>query len=155
MRALPLFILAAAACAGEPQVAENGRLRATYDPVARTFSVTDVRAGRTWTTLSGAELPDNALHWRLDGAELVIEINLPPETPQPRPIAFPGPFRAEKGEAGTENPFVDVPADQWYTEAVLWAVANGVTNGVDETHFAPMNDCTRAQIVTLLYRAEA
>lgn len=64
-------------------------------------------------------------------------------------------FRAEKGEAGSDNPFVDVPADQWYTDAVLWAVANDVTNGVDKTHFAPMNDCTRAQIVTLLYRAEA
>ena len=64
-------------------------------------------------------------------------------------------FRAEKGEAGSDNPFVDVPADQWYTEAVLWAAANGVTNGVDDTHFAPMTDCTRAQIVTLLYRAEA
>ncbi|MBQ9045683.1 MAG: S-layer homology domain-containing protein [Oscillospiraceae bacterium] len=64
-------------------------------------------------------------------------------------------FRAEKGEAGTENPFVDVPDGAWYTEAVLWAVENGVTMGVDDTHFAPMTDCTRAQIVTLLYRADA
>ena len=98
MRALPLFILSAVACAAEPQSATNECLRAAYDPVARTFTVTDVRAGRTWTTLAGAELSDNALRWYLDGTELVVEINLPPETPQPRPLAFPGPFRAEKGD---------------------------------------------------------
>ncbi|MBQ9046059.1 MAG: S-layer homology domain-containing protein [Oscillospiraceae bacterium] len=63
-------------------------------------------------------------------------------------------YRAEKGAAGAENPFVDVPAGEWYTEAVLWAVENGITQGMDATHFAPGNDCTRAQIVTFLYRAE-
>ena len=62
-------------------------------------------------------------------------------------------FRAAKGEAGKDNPFKDVPAGEWYTEPVLWAVANGITDGVDETHFAPMSDCTRAHIVTFLYRA--
>ena len=61
-------------------------------------------------------------------------------------------FRAEKGTAGTANPFVDVPAGQWYTDAVLWANAKGITNGTDPTHFSPMNDCTRAQIVTFLWR---
>ena len=98
MRALPLFILAAAACAAEPQSVTNGCLRAAYDPAVRTFTVTDVHAGRTWKTLPGAELPDGSMHWRLDGAELVVEIDLPPETPQPRPLAFPGPFQAEKGD---------------------------------------------------------
>ena len=61
-------------------------------------------------------------------------------------------FRSENGKAGTKNPFADVPAGEWYTEAVLWAVAEGITDGVDETHFAPMSDCTRAHIVTFLYR---
>ena len=61
-------------------------------------------------------------------------------------------FRAENGKAGTDNPFVDVPAGEWFTDAVLWANAEGITNGVDPTHFAPMSDCTRAQIVTFLYR---
>ena len=81
MRALPLFILAVAACAAEPQSATNECLRAAYDPAARTFTVTDVRAGRTWKTFPGAELPDGSMHWRLDGAELVVEIDLPPEAP--------------------------------------------------------------------------
>ncbi len=49
--------------------------------------------------------------------------------------------------------FVDVPDDTWYTEAVDWAVAQGITNGTDETHFSPNVPCTRAQMVTFLWRA--
>ena len=51
------------------------------------------------------------------------------------------------------NFFVDVPADAYYYDAVLWAAENGITDGVDETHFAPDATCTRAQIVTFLWRA--
>ncbi len=58
----------------------------------------------------------------------------------------------EKPAAGRINPFVDVPAGQYYTDAVLWAVSRGITNGVDATHFAPNNACLRGQIVTFLYR---
>ncbi len=54
----------------------------------------------------------------------------------------------------TENPFEDVDADDYYYEAVLWAVANGITSGADETHFSPDEPCTRGQIVTFLHRAE-
>ena len=49
--------------------------------------------------------------------------------------------------------FADVPAGTWYTDAVAWAVANGITNGTDETHFSPDIPCTRAQMVTFLWRA--
>ncbi len=52
------------------------------------------------------------------------------------------------------NPFVDVAADAWYYEAVLWASANKIVNGMDDTHFAPEDGCTRGQIVTILYRAK-
>ena len=55
-------------------------------------------------------------------------------------------------EVSGANPFADVPADKFYSVAVLWAYQNGVTNGVDQTHFAPTNDCTRGQVVTFLYR---
>ena len=54
-----------------------------------------------------------------------------------------------------ELPFADVSADSYYAKAVIWAVENGITNGVSETAFAPDNICTRAQIVTFLYRAFA
>ena len=53
----------------------------------------------------------------------------------------------------TENPFVDVADDAYYHDAVLWAVQNDVTTGMDDTHFAPDGEATRAQIVTFLYRA--
>ena len=51
------------------------------------------------------------------------------------------------------NFFVDVPADAYYYDAVLWAAKNGITGGVDDTHFAPNATCTRAQAVTFLWRA--
>ena len=49
--------------------------------------------------------------------------------------------------------FVDVPAGSYYEKAVDWAVEKGITNGVDENHFAPGATCTRAQAVTFLWRA--
>ena len=51
-----------------------------------------------------------------------------------------------------ELPFADVAEDAWYHDAVLWAVENGITNGVDDTHFAPDAAINRAQLVTFLYR---
>jgi hypothetical protein len=53
----------------------------------------------------------------------------------------------------TNNPFVDVNEGDFFYDAVLWAVENGITNGVDTTHFAPTQACNRAQVVTFLYRA--
>ena len=56
-------------------------------------------------------------------------------------------------EDGSLNPFQDVPDDAYYFEAVNWAVANNVTNGTSETTFSPDVGCTRAQVVTFLWRA--
>ena len=50
--------------------------------------------------------------------------------------------------------FTDVPADSYYSGAVLWAVENGITNGTSDTTFSPGSPCTRSQIVTFLFRAE-
>ena len=44
-------------------------------------------------------------------------------------------------------------ADGYYSEAVAWAVEAGITRGTDETHFSPDAECTRAQVVTFLYRS--
>ncbi len=52
-----------------------------------------------------------------------------------------------------ELPFVDVPQDAWYRDAVAWAWENGVTAGVDPTHFAPGRAITRAEVVQMLYKA--
>lgn len=48
--------------------------------------------------------------------------------------------------------FRDVPEGVFYTEAVQWAVANGITKGIDAAHFGPEQLCTRAQVVTFLWR---
>ncbi len=49
------------------------------------------------------------------------------------------------------NPFKDVKKSNWYYQAVLWAYQNGITSGVDATHFGPNQTCTRGQVVTFLY----
>ena len=63
-------------------------------------------------------------------------------------------WRSQKSPAvGSLNPFTDVSANAYYTDAVLWAVEENITKGTTATTFSPDTDCTRAQIVTLLYRA--
>ncbi|MBE6912193.1 MAG: S-layer homology domain-containing protein, partial [Ruminococcaceae bacterium] len=51
-----------------------------------------------------------------------------------------------------KNPFTDVKTDAYYYDAVLWAVEQGITGGTSTTTFSPDNNCTRAQVVTFLYR---
>ena len=55
----------------------------------------------------------------------------------------------------TEMPFTDVKKGCYYYNAVQWAVENGITSGTSATTFQPLADCTRAQIVTFLYRCLA
>ena len=52
----------------------------------------------------------------------------------------------------TAMPFTDVPVGSYYHSAVLWAIENGIAKGTSDTTFSPDADCTRAQIVTFLYR---
>ncbi|MDY6366091.1 MAG: S-layer homology domain-containing protein [Oscillospiraceae bacterium] len=69
-------------------------------------------------------------------------------------------YRSEQAQGGGmqgewmfQNPFADVNLEDYYGEAVMWAVANGVTSGTSDTTFSPNATCTRGQIVTFLYRA--
>ena len=55
----------------------------------------------------------------------------------------------------TDNPFTDVAADAYYIDAVLWAVKHKITVGTTLSTFSPDEGCTRAQIVTFLYRAHS
>ena len=57
--------------------------------------------------------------------------------------------------AFVENTFTDVPDGTFYKQAVLWAIDNGIANGMTATTFGPDVICNRAQIVTFLYRAYA
>ena len=61
--------------------------------------------------------------------------------------------RALNANASGKAEFGDVPTDSYFAEAVAWAAANGVTEGVGGGLFGPDNSCTRGQIVTFLYRA--
>ena len=64
-------------------------------------------------------------------------------------------WRSEKSPAaGTANPFADVKSTAYYADAVLWAVENDITKGTTNTTFSPDADCTRAQIVTFLWRCK-
>ena len=84
--------------------------------------------------ITGAELTDNG-----DGTYSFVMANAP--------VALSVLFLRE------ENPFLDVNETHFYHESVLWAVENGITNGVDAEHFGPMGGCNRAQVVTFLWRA--
>ena len=62
-------------------------------------------------------------------------------------------YRYAKAAASeTSNPFTDVKAGAYYYDAVLWAVENGITGGKTAMTFVPKEPCTRAQVVTFLYR---
>ena len=64
-------------------------------------------------------------------------------------------WRSEKSPAaGTANPFADVKSTAYYADAVLWAVKEDITKGTTSTAFSPNTDCTRAQIVTFLWRCK-
>ena len=70
----------------------------------------------------------------------------PPTEPQP---TEPQPTEPQP----IKNPFVDVEEKRYYYNAVLWAVNQNITMGTDATHFRPNDTCTRAQVVTFLWRA--
>ena len=61
--------------------------------------------------------------------------------------------RALNAKASGKAEFSDVPTDSYFAEAVAWAADNGVTTGIGNDLFGPNNNCTRAQIVTFLWRA--
>ena len=88
----------------------------------------------------------------------------PTPTPDPTPPPTPTPISSPTPNPGDYDPtpepeqptvkFNDVPADAYYADAVSWAVANGVTSGVGPGQFGPNMRCTRAQMVTFLWKAQ-
>ena len=79
-----------------------------------------------------------------------------PDAPCTRAQAVTFLWRAmgEPEPVSADNPFSDVSESDWYCKAVLWAVENGITLGVGGGRFDPDGTCSRAQIVTFLWRAE-
>ena len=127
----------------EIQLADN--LTDTFQPAA----------GGTFT-----DVP--ATHWAAGAVEFVTSQGLlqgtgtstfAPGQPMTRAMLVTALWR----EAGSPvvnyaMDFDDVDEDQWYTEAVAWAAANGIVNGVSDTTFAPDDPVTREQMAAILYR---
>ena len=61
-------------------------------------------------------------------------------------------YRLANASSDGVHPFADVPAGSYYEKAIAWAYAEGITKGISATKFAPDAPCTRAQIITFLYR---
>ena len=114
------------------------------------------------TLSSFADVPADAYYakavaWAVENgvAKGVSETAFAPDTSCTRAQIVTFLWRPQQSPAsGGENPFADVPAAAYYYNAVLWAVENDVAKGVSETAFAPDDNCTRAQIVTLIYRCK-
>ena len=67
-------------------------------------------------------------------------------------VTFLWRYEGQPAPTSTNNPFADVKTSAYFGRAVLWAVERGITNGTSATTFAPEDTCTRAQVVTFLYR---
>ena len=67
-------------------------------------------------------------------------------------VTFLWRYEEQPAPTGTNNPFADVKPSAYFGSAVLWAVEKGITNGTSATAFDPEDTCTRAQVVTFLYR---
>lgn len=66
-------------------------------------------------------------------------------------VTFLWAANGRRNAQNTQNPFTDVKESDWYYNAVMWAVEQGITTGISADRFGPDQTCTRAQIVTFLY----
>lgn len=97
----------------------------------------------------------DAVVWALENGITngVTATSFAPDDPCTRAQSVTFLYRAVGTVPDIAAAFTDIKSDAYYSDAVAWAVENGVTNGVSKTEFAPEAPCTRGQIVTFLYRA--
>lgn len=109
-----------------------------------------------FTDVSSTDYYYDAVLWAVENSITFgsTDTTFSPGTTCTRAQAMTFLYRGKKSPAvsGTGG-FTDVSTDAYYTDAVQWAVANGVTYGTTATTFSPDQDCTRAQIVTFIYNA--
>jgi len=67
-------------------------------------------------------------------------------------VTFLNRFAGSPEHSNSSNPFLDTDSGNYYYNAVIWAMENGITTGTSNSTFSPDENCTRAQIVTFLYR---
>lgn len=118
-----------------------------------------------WVEHSGSpsrftDVSENAWYyeWVMRAAELnlfggVSATEFAPESPMTRAMIATVLYRMAGSPAvSTRAPFTDVPADQWYSDAIAWAYACGIVNGTTETEYGLSENVTREQLATMLYR---
>lgn len=123
------------------------RTAGSPEPETRTMPFTDVPAGSYYY---------DAVLWAVENGitKGTSDATFSPNMTCSRAQIVAFLWRSEKSPAaGTANPFADVKSDAYYADAVLWAVKENITKGTTSTTFSPNAGCTRAQIVTFLYRA--
>ena len=91
--------------------------------------------GKNGDKIKLTEKDDNKFTFKMPGSKVTVEASF------------------KLIEAEPENPFTDISKSDYFYDAVLWAVENGVTNGTSAATFSPDMVCTRAQMVTFLWRA--
>lgn len=97
---------------------------------------------------------DITVRWSiLDPSPVPTVPPVQPSTPSVPNTSNPSDTPASEPEPSPiSNPFVDVSTEDYYYDAVLWAVETDITGGMDTTHFGPAESCTRAQLASFLYR---
>ena len=122
------------------------RAAGSPEPKGTAFGMTDVVSGSYY---------EKAVAWAIENGITTgtTTSTFSPDATCTRAQSVTFLHRALKGTASGSTNFTDVASDAFYADAVNWAVANNVTNGTSNTTFSPNADCTRAEIVTFLYRA--
>ena len=113
------------------------------------------------TVLPFTDVPTSA--WYYDAVEFVYERGMmagtgnnqfSPNVTTTRAMIVTILYRLENQPAAGSSSFTDVPAGQWYTNAVTWAAANGIVGGYGNGRFGPNDTITRVQMAVILYRYE-
>ena len=135
-----------------------------YEPCTRAQIVTflwraagspEPKTASSFTDVSASAYYAKAVAWAVENGITngMTETTFAPNATCTRGQSVTFLHRALKGTASGSTNFTDVKSDAFYADAINWAVANNVTNGTSNTTFSPNADCTRAEIVTFLYRA--
>ena len=135
-------------CTRAQAVAFLWRAAGSPKPETRTMPFTDVPAGSYYY---------DAVLWAVENdiTKGTSDTTFSPNMTCTRAQIVAFLWRSEKSPAaGTANPFADVKSTVYYADAVLWAVKEDITKGTTNTTFSPDADCTRAQIVTFLWRCK-
>ncbi|MBR6311462.1 MAG: S-layer homology domain-containing protein [Oscillospiraceae bacterium] len=126
----------------------------TLDEAAATLTIDEVPAV-TFTDVPDGQYFTEAVAWAVDKGITTgtSDTTFEPDQTCNRGQVVTFLWRvAGKPAAEAANPFTDVAEGSFYYDAVLWAVANGITTGTSDTTFSPAEPCTRGQVVTFLWR---